>query len=104
MTPPGWGRFWCAYWYAKAMKESDIERSGLRSLKRIESDLEEIRDRSSNPRRAFVSGIIYGAGAFFGGVMAIILFGWVLSLAGLIPGFADLAGSVNSMIQNSRGR
>ncbi len=84
------------------MKNDDIERKGLRSLARIENELEEIKDRTANPKRTFINGIIYGAGAFVGGVLAIILLGWVLSIAGFIPGAAEIAQVIQDTMQSAR--
>ena len=37
--------------------------------------------------RAFVNGIFHGMGAVVGGIFALALIGWILSLLGVIPGF-----------------
>lgn len=85
-------------------ENNNIEAQGLKQLKRIENELEEIKDRTGNPKRTFINGIIYGAGAFVGGILAIILLGWVLAIAGLIPGFGDLAHKVGDTVNAARGR
>jgi hypothetical protein len=74
--------------------EADIEREGLARLANIEEDLEEIKERTPTPRRAFTNGLFQGAGALVGGVVAIVLLGWVLSLFGLIPGFAYIVNAL----------
>ena len=73
-----------------------FQKKGLKSLERIERDLEELK---SNPRRTFLNGILYGAGAFVGGILAILLAGWLLSIAGLVPGISDMADKINSAVQ-----
>ncbi len=88
--------------YNCTMKNDDLERKGLRTLARIENELEEIKDRTANPKRTFVNGIIYGAGAFVGGVIAIILLGWALSIAGFIPGAAEIAHVIQETVQSAR--
>ena len=81
------------------MADKQFEKKGLKHLQRIEDELEEIKDRTSNPKRAFIYGVLYGAGAFVGGILAIILLGWVLSIAGLIPGFSEIADIVDAAIK-----
>ena len=70
----------------------------LRELKGIKKELSIIRDRTANPRRTFLNGIVYGAGALVGGILAVMLLGWVLNVLGIIPGFSDLADYVRSLI------
>lgn len=78
---------------------SIIDKKGLKHLQRIEDELEEIKERTANPKRTFLLGILYGAGAFIGGLLAIVLLGWALSIAGFIPGFADIAKSIGDTVQ-----
>jgi|GEM_PF-1121856 len=68
-----------------------VEREGLEHLTRIEADLEEIKRRTPSPRHALVNGLFQGAGALVGGVIAIVILGWALSLFGLIPGLGNIA-------------
>lgn len=79
----------------------DIEKKGLRSLERIERDLEELK---GNPRRTFLNGILYGAGAFVGGILAILLIGWTLSILGIIPGFEELEEQLGDTYESVRSR
>ena len=71
--------------------ETHVEEEGLQHLERIEQELEEIKKRTPTQKSSFVSGLWQGAGAFIGGVLALALLGWVLSLFGVIPGFAAIA-------------
>ncbi len=80
--------------------EPDVMEEGLERLETIQEELEEIRDRTANPRRSFVNGMLQGAGALVGGMLAIILFGWILSIMGFIPGLSDLASYLNSVAEN----
>jgi hypothetical protein len=78
------------------MKDREqFEQKGLKSLQRIEKDLEDLK---GNPKRTFFNGVLYGAGAFVGGVLAIVLIGWLLSIAGLIPGVGELVDYVQRAI------
>lgn len=70
----------------------------IRELKQIKRELEEIKDRTGNPRRMFMNGILYGAGAFVGGIIAVALVGWVLLILGIIPGLAVIAEYLQSII------
>lgn len=78
---------------------NELEKDGLRHLKRIERELGEIRDRTGSPKRAFVNGILYGAGAFIGGVVAVALIGWLLSFLGVIPGLNAITDYLQSLIR-----
>lgn len=77
-----------------------FEEKGLEHLERIEEELEEIRTRTSNPRRSFLIGILQGAGAIIGGILALALVGWLLSILGIIPGFGHLADYLRSLVDN----
>jgi len=70
----------------------------IRQLKQIKRELEEIKERTGNPRRSFVSGIFYGAGAFIGGILAVTLIGWLLSFLGIIPGLGELVTYLQDLI------
>lgn len=79
-----------------------LDKKGLKQLKRIENELEEIKERSSDPKRTFLFGILYGAGAFVGGLLAIVLLGWALSIAGLIPGLSEISHTIQTKIESNR--
>ena len=68
----------------------EIEKDSLRQLKKIERELSAIKERTSNPKRMFINGILYGAGAFVGGILAVAAIGWALSFLGVIPGLSEL--------------
>lgn len=79
-----------------------LDKKGLKQLKRIENELEEIKERSSDPKRTFLFGILYGAGAFVGGILAIVLLGWLLSIAGLIPGLSEISQKIQTKLELSQ--
>lgn len=74
----------------------------LQQLKRISRELAEIKDRTGDPRRVFANGILAGAGWFLGSILAVSLVGWLLSVAGVIPGFNTLADQLQAVVQYKR--
>ncbi len=84
--------------------EKDLEQEGLEALTRIEGELEEIKERTPSPRRAFTNGLLQGAGALLGGVVAIVILGWVLSLFGLVPGLSYIASVLQDASAHFRSR
>jgi hypothetical protein len=75
------------------------DNSEIKLLKQIKQELEEIKDRTGNPRRIFLNGILYGAGAFVGGVLAVSLVGWLLSFLGVIPGLDVIADYLQTALR-----
>lgn len=71
----------------------------LKQLKQIKRELEEIKDRTGNPRRIFQNGVLYGAGAFLGGILAVSLVGWLLSFLGVIPGLDVITDYLQSVVR-----
>jgi hypothetical protein len=49
-------------------------------------------------------GVLYGAGAFVGGIIAIIIVGWVLSIIGVLPGFDELESTLTETYESVRKR
>ena len=86
------------------MTQEELEQKGLEHLSRIEGELEEIKERTPSPRRAFLNGILQGAGALVGGIVALALLGWVLSLFGLVPGFGTIAAHLQEAVAQFRAR
>jgi len=84
------------------MIDEHTEEEGLKYLERIEEELEEIKDRTPAPRRAFLFGLLQGAGALIGGVAALTLLGWLLSFFGVVPGFADISQYIQTSVDNFR--
>lgn len=82
--------------------EKQIEKQGLKHLEHIEQELEEIKERTPAPGRSFINGIWQGAGALLGGILALTLLGWTLSLFGIIPGFADISHYFQNIVSNFR--
>jgi len=75
-----------------------VELEGLKDLKDIKEELEEIKERTGGYQRSFVSGILYGAGWIIGGIFAIVLIGWFLSIIGLIPGLGNLSSYIHQAV------
>lgn len=76
----------------------------VRQLKKIERQIDEIKGRTGNPLRALLSGILYGIGWVIGGIVAIMLLSWILSLLGVIPGLDKIASYLSSVLANWRLR
>ena len=81
--------------------DEDPLQEGLESLSRIEEDIEEIKERSATPRRAFYHGVLQGAGAVLGGILAIIVLGWVLFLFGIVPGLSSIADAIREAMHEA---
>ena len=73
---------------------------GLERLETIQEELEEIKQRTGNPRRSFLNGIFQGAGVLLGGIFGALALGWILSIMGIVPGFGDLADYLRSLVDN----
>lgn len=71
----------------------------LRQLKEIKKELSEIKVRTADFKRTFVSGALYGAGALVGGIATIAIIGWILNLLGIIPGLSVLADYIRSLVE-----
>jgi hypothetical protein len=70
----------------------------LKQLKEIKKELVEIRERTATPKQVFINGVLYGAGWFVGGIVAVALLGWVLNILGVIPGFSELSDYGRSLM------
>ncbi len=73
---------------------------GLERLETIQEELEEIKQRTANPRRSFTNGIFQGVGVLLGGIFGALALGWILSIMGIVPGFGDLADYLRSLVDN----
>ncbi len=76
----------------------------VKQLIKIEKKLDAIKERTGDTRRAFFYGLLQGAGAVIGGIAAIILLGWLLSLLGVVPGFGEIAEYLREQMSAWRGR
>lgn len=81
-----------------------VQDEEVRQLKQIKRELEEIKDRTANPRRMFFNGIMYGAGAFVGGIVAVALLGWLLSFLGIIPGLSHMVEYMQGLVESIPGK
>jgi hypothetical protein len=75
---------------------------GLERLEHIEEDLDEIKRRTPDHWIAFRNGILQGAGAIVGGIVAILILGWLLSLFGFIPGLGVIAQTIRDAMAELR--
>jgi len=75
----------------------------VKQLKKIERQIDEIKDRTSSPWRALIGGVLYGAGWIVGSVATVALLGWILSLMGFVPGFGDIAGYLHGIVESWHG-
>lgn len=85
-------------------KLNPAEKEGLEHLREIEKDLDEIKERTVTPKRAFINGIFQGGGAVVGGILAVILLGWLLWISGIIPGLDRIAPYIENATQRASGR
>ena len=76
----------------------------VKQLIKIERRLTEIKDRTANTKRAFFYGLLQGAGAVIGSIVALMLLGWFLSVLGVIPGFGDITEYLRSVVTSWRAR
>lgn len=76
----------------------------MKHLIKIERQIDEIKRRTENPVRWLAGGIFYGIGWIIGGILAIVALSWFLSLAGVIPGFGDIATKLYDALQSWQGR
>jgi hypothetical protein len=85
------------------MNETDDKiEEGLERLENIEGDLEEIKNRTPNQWISFRNGILQGAGAVVGGIIAVLILGWILSIFGLIPGLNVIAHNIQDAMSELR--
>jgi len=72
-----------------------------RKLDEIHETLREIGNKLGG-RRAFWTGVLRGAGSIVGVAAVLILIGWLLNLAGFVPGLADQAEYLRGVIEEMR--
>jgi hypothetical protein len=80
----------------------EFEKKELEHLANIESELEEIKNRTPNARRAFLNGILQGGGAIVGGITAVALIGWALAASGVIPGLGHISQYLQNIVNQQR--
>lgn len=81
--------------------ENQLE-EGLEHLKSIQEELSEIKEQTGSAWTSFFRGVLQGAGAIVGGIAAIILLGWLLYIAGLIPGLGTMAHAIQEAMSQLR--
>ncbi len=76
----------------------ELEERELKHLANIEQELGELKDKVPGPPRAFLNGILQGMGVVLGSILALALLGWLLSFFGLIPGFGQITGYLEGLV------
>ncbi len=74
------------------------QESELRELKKIREELKDINENTGSFWGYFLHGILYGGGAIIGGIITVILIGYILSIIGVIPGFQTIAADVSAAL------
>ncbi len=78
-----------------------MDKEAKKEIEKVEGILTEIRANTGLPWwRMIFNGALYGSGVVIGTVLAIAALGWVLSFFGVIPGFAQLAGQLQSIVNS----
>lgn len=83
---------------------AEIEAKQLKELREISEDLEVLRVQSTSHKASFVRGVFQGAGAVVGGVIALALLGWLLTLLGVIPGFDSFEQYLDTVVRDFEHR
>ena len=83
---------------------ADKQPPEVKHLIKIERQIDEIKKRTGSPLRAFIGGVLYGAGWIIGGILTIVLLSWILSLVGIIPGLDKIAAYFSAALQSWRIR
>lgn len=69
---------------------SDLEKESVEHLENIEQELKEIKEKTGGRWNSLRNGLWQGIGAAVGWVLGLVLLGFVLSNAGVIPGFGEI--------------
>jgi hypothetical protein len=75
----------------------DLMDDEIQELKKISGELEAINANTGSYISAFWRGILQGAGAIIGSILAAVLIGWILEVLGIIPGFGEIAAYFSSI-------
>ena len=81
-----------------------IENKGLEHLAQIEESLEVIEKNTPTSGRAFLYGVLQGAGAVVGSVLTLSLLGYLLTLFGVLPGFGVIAHYLQGVVAQLHSR
>ena len=79
---------------------ADTREKEVKQLIKIERQLDDIKERVSSTKRAFLMGILSGAGWIIGFIVAVVAVSWILSLLGVIPGLDRIVGQMQSVVQH----
>lgn len=77
-----------------------VQDAEIQELKKITEELKAVKANTGSSWGAFLRGMLSGGGAIIGSIVTIILIGVVLSIMGVIPGFATIAAYINEAIAN----
>ena len=68
-------------------------------IRKVETLLGEIKENTeTRPAKSFVNGLLYGAGIVLGTIVGVMLVGWLLSIAGVIPGLDVIADNLSDIL------
>jgi len=74
----------------------------IQELEKISAELQQINVNTGSAWTALLRGGLSGAGAIVGGIVAVVLVGWVLGLLGIIPGLNVIAAYFSDAAKNIR--
>lgn len=72
----------------------------LQELKKITEELKDINTNTGSFWGSFLRGVLSGGGAIVGGVLTVVLVGYVLSILGVIPGFQAIAAAIGAALKH----
>ncbi|MDR3571631.1 MAG: hypothetical protein P4L81_05580 [Candidatus Pacebacteria bacterium] len=75
------------------MAKPESENPEVRQLREIKRELRNIESNTS-AKWWIVHGMLYGAGWIIGSLLAVLIIGWALSIAGVIPGLDKIAAAL----------
>jgi F0F1-type ATP synthase assembly protein I len=68
-------------------------------VRKVEALLGEIKENTeAGPAKSFINGLMYGAGIVLGTIVGVMLVGWLLSIAGVIPGLDVIANNLSDIL------
>ena len=81
----------------------DSHEKEVKQLIKIEHKLDTITERVASPKRAFLMGVLSGAGWIIGFIVAVVGVSYLLSLAGVIPGLGTIVQQMQDVVQHWKG-
>ena len=77
------------------MAKNESENPEVRQLREIKRELRNIESNTS-AKWWIVHGMLYGAGWIIGSLLAILILGWALSAAGIVPGINRVVPAIQA--------